>query len=108
VTAAGPRADKLWGMELIAAILFAGPLGYFAKTPKQGLILYLLLWAVIFPIQTIVVFNDSASGGGDDWLYWVFNAVILAAGIGLNRLGAKLRERRARPLPTAAHPPSGR
>ncbi len=67
--------------------------------------LCLLLGAVIFPIQTIVVFSDTASGG-DDGLYRVFNAVILAAGIGLNRLGAKLRERRARPLPTAAHPPS--
>ena len=83
-------------------------LGYFAKTPKQGLILYLLLWAVIFPIQTIAVFNDTAPGG-NDWLYCIFNAVILAGGIGLNRLGAKLKERRrqqASPLPTAAHRPS--
>ena len=73
--------------------------------------LYLLLGAVIFPIQTIVVFSDTASGGGDDWLYWVFNAIILDAGIELNQLGATLKERRrsrARPLPTAAHPPSGR
>lgn len=105
-----PGGALLCAMELIAAILLAGPLGYFAKTGKQGLALYLLLWAVIFPIQTIVVFNDSASGGGD-WLYWVFNAIILAVGIGLNRLGAMIKERRRRPappLPTAAHPPSAR
>ena len=72
--------------------------------------LYLLLGAVIFPIQTIVVFSDTASGG-DDGLYRVFNALILDAGIELNQLGATLKERRrsrARPLPTAAHPPSGR
>ncbi len=107
MTTREPRTGKLGGMELIAAVLLAGPLGYFAKSRKQGLILYLLLWAVIFPIQTIVVFNDTASSG-DDWLYWVFNALILAGGIALNRLGAWLSERRARPLPTAAHPPSGR
>ena len=92
-------------MELIAAVLFAGPLGYFAKSRKQGLMLYLMLWAVLLPIQTIVVFN--AQDG--DWMYWAVNAFILAVGIGLNRLGAKLSERRRpreRPLPTAAHPPS--
>jgi hypothetical protein len=30
--------------------------------------------------------------------YWVFNAVFLAAGIGLNTLGARLRERRAQTI----------
>ena len=77
-------------MELIAAVLVAGPLGYFAG--KRALAIYLALWAVIFPIQTIVVMENP-----DDFevLYFVFNTVILAGGIGLNRLGARLRERRA-------------
>jgi len=76
-------------MELIAAILFAGPLGYFGG--KRGLALYLGLWAIVFPIQTIVVNAENA----DDIvpLYFVLNAVILAFGIGLNRLGARLRSR---------------
>jgi hypothetical protein len=71
-------------MELIAAILLAGPLGYFAR---RGLALYLAVWAVILPVQTVVVF-----GNGDGELsYWVVNAAILAFGIGLNRLGHRLR-----------------
>ena len=80
-------------MELIAALLIAGPLGYFCNTVKQGRILYLALWAVVFPIQTIVVF--SSSGDGSDVLYWVFNALILCLGLGLNAYGARLRRRRA-------------
>jgi hypothetical protein len=79
-------------MELILAVLGAGPIGYFTKTRRTGLIAYLVAWAVVFPIQTVVVFN---AGDGDDTLYWVFNALILCGGIGLNRLGSIVRERRA-------------
>ena len=77
-------------MELIAAVLFAGPLGYFGG--KRGLALYLGLWAIVFPIQTIVVNAENP----DDIVvsYFVVNALILALGIGLNRLGARLRTRR--------------
>jgi hypothetical protein len=80
-------------MELIAAILLAGPLGYFARTGRQGLIFYLIAWTVIFPVQTVAVFSDN-DASGNDWLYWLFNAIILAAGIGLNRLGRRIRVRR--------------
>jgi hypothetical protein len=78
-------------MELIAAILVAGPLGYFGG--RRGLALYLGLWTIIFPIQTIVVHAENA----DDIVasYFVINALILVVGIGLNRLGARLRRRRA-------------
>jgi hypothetical protein len=79
-------------MELILAVLGAGPIGYFTKTRKAGRIIYLIAWAVVFPIQTVVVFN--ASSDGNDVLYWVFNAIILCAGLGLNHLGSVLRERR--------------
>jgi hypothetical protein len=80
-------------MELIAAIVLAGPLGYLARTRRRGLALYLVAWAVIFPIQTIVVHSENP----DDIVvaYFVFNALILAGGIALNRLGALLRRRRA-------------
>ena len=81
-------------MELIAAILVAGPLGYFVptRTRARGVAIYLVLWAVIFPIQTAVVHAENP----DDIepLYFIFNALILAGGIGLNTLGARLRERR--------------
>jgi hypothetical protein len=29
---------------------------------KQGLLLYLALWAIVFPIQTVVVFSISSDG----------------------------------------------
>ena len=54
---------------------------------------------MIFPIQTAVVHAENP----DDIVpaYFVVNALILCFGIGLNRLGARLRERRA-PLSSAA------
>jgi hypothetical protein len=79
-------------MELITAILLAGPLGYLAPNRRLGLILYLLVWAVVLPIQTIVVHNESP----DDinWSYPLVNVAILAGGVALNRLGAAARARR--------------
>jgi hypothetical protein len=84
-------------MELIAAVLIAGPLGYFLPTRSRarGLAVYLGVWAVIFPIQTAVV--HAVSPDDIEPLYFVFNAAILCAGIGLNTLGARVRERRAQP-----------
>jgi hypothetical protein len=83
-------------VELIAAVLVAGPLGYLVQTRTRvrGIAIYLVLWAVIFPIQTAVVHAENA----DDIepMYFIVNAVILAGGIGLNTLGARLRERRPR------------
>lgn len=81
-------------MELIAAIVIAGPLGYYCRAPKQGRLFYLLLWVTIFPIQTIVVYSTSSDG--HDVLYWIFNLIILGLGLGLNAAGAWLRERRLR------------
>ena len=82
-------------MELIAAVLIAGPLGYFVESRKRALIAYLGIWAVIFPIQTLIVVPDEAS----DPLYWALNALFLVGGIGLNRLGARFAERRPSPSP---------
>jgi hypothetical protein len=83
-------------MELIAAVLVAGPLGYFiqTRTRVRGIAIYLALWTVIFPIQTAIVHAENA----DDIepMYFIVNTVILAGGIGLNTLGARLRERRLR------------
>jgi hypothetical protein len=77
-------------MELIAAIVFAGPLGYLVRS--RPLLAYLVVWALIFPVQTVVVHSENA----DDIqpLYFVVNALILAGGIWLNRFGARLRRRR--------------
>ena len=79
-------------MELMAAILLAGPLGYLTPNRRRGLILYLLVWAIIFPIQTVVVHSENP----DDinWQYPLVNAAILAGGVALNQLGAAARGRR--------------
>ena len=76
-------------MELIAAIVLAGPLGYFVRS--RPLLAYLVVWAVIFPVQTVVVHSENADDINAS--YFVVNAVILAGGIGLNTLGARLRAR---------------
>jgi peptidoglycan/LPS O-acetylase OafA/YrhL len=78
-------------MELILAVLAAGPIGYFAGTRRKGLTIYLIAWAVVFAIQSIVVVPDETG----DPLYWVFNALILGLGIGLSLAGSKVRERRS-------------
>lgn len=92
-------------MELIAALLLAGPLGYLVRPPKRALIAYLAVWAAILPVQTVIVLSAEDTFT-DTVLYWVFNALILALGIGLNRLGARRaagrRDRRRAGSPAAA------
>jgi hypothetical protein len=79
-------------MELIVAILVAGPLGYLTTRPRTGVTVYLAIWAVVLPLQTVVVHSENA----DDlnWQYVVVQALVLALGLGLNRLGTALRHRR--------------
>ena len=90
-------------MELIFAILGAGPIGYLTKTVKQGVIVYVGLWAVVFLIQTVVVHSENADDIGI--LYFVINAVMLCVGLGLNRLGSVMRDRRQwRPRPRCRRP----
>lgn len=103
-TTSGRIAGSLTGMELIAAVLLAGPLGYLVtgRTRAHGLAIYLVLWAVIFPFQTIVIHAENPDEIGPS--YFVVNAVILAGGIALNSLGARLRARRA----TRRRSPSGK
>lgn len=86
-------------MELILAILGAGPIGYFTPTRGGGLRLYLLVWALVFPIQTVVVHSN----GDLDWTYFVFNVPILAAGVGLNLAGSAVAERRRGPSEESDH-----
>jgi peptidoglycan/LPS O-acetylase OafA/YrhL len=91
-------------VELIAAVVIAGPLGY--ALGRRGLAVYLALWAIVFPIQTIVVHSENP----DDIVvaYFVINGLILALGIGLNRLGAWSRRNRSGSASPASRPsPAG-
>ena len=47
---------------------------------------------MIFPIQTVVVHSENPADIGVS--YFVVNALILALGIGLNRLGRRIATRR--------------
>ena len=90
-------------MELINALVLAGPLGFLIRDRRRSLGVWLAVWAVVMPIQTIVVVRSSDDAS--DPLYPVVNAAILALGIGLNVLGARLRARRdAKAEPVATHP----
>ena len=86
-------------MELIAAVLLAGPLGYFTR---HGLRNYLIAWAIVFPVQTVVVWSDATEGSA--WPYFAVNAAILAFGIGLNRFAHVLRGKRSGAGPDANEP----
>jgi hypothetical protein len=80
-------------MELITAILISPLLGYLAPTPRAALVRYLLVWAVVFAVQTPLV-HFSGTGSGTDWTYWPVNAAILAGGITLNQLAFRYGRRR--------------
>ena len=79
-------------MVQIATLLLAGPLGYFLQSRKKGLVIWLLAVAVTLPVQTLWILSDSPDDVNVG--YWVIQALTLAVGLGLNALGARLRERR--------------
>jgi hypothetical protein len=85
-------------MELILALLAAGPTGYFALSRARGLTVYLVLWAIVFPIQTLVV---VVLAGDHEVFYWVVNVVILGVGIGLSSVGSILGEQLRACAPTS-------
>ena len=78
-------------MELIGAVLIAGPVGYLVRPPARALLVYLAIWAVVFPVQTIVVHSENPAD--IEPLYFIVNALILCLGVGLCALGARLRRR---------------
>ena len=77
-------------MELILTAIAAFPIGYFAPTRRLAVAIYLSAWAVVLPIQTINV-HDA---GHLDVSYPFVNAAILAIGVWLTTLGARLKQRR--------------
>jgi hypothetical protein len=79
-------------MELIVAILVAGPLGHLTTRPRTGVTTYLAIWALVLPLQTFVVHSQNS----DDlnWQYVAVQVLVLAFGLGMNRLGRALRHHR--------------
>jgi hypothetical protein len=79
-------------MELINAILLAGPIGYLVRHRRRSVVTYLALWAAVLPIQTISISHE----GHLVPFYWVVNALILCLGLAANHQGARLRRARHR------------
>jgi hypothetical protein len=55
----------LRAMELILALLGAGPIGFFSPTRRRALTIYLCLWAAVFPVQTLVAAGGAEICTGD-------------------------------------------
>jgi hypothetical protein len=87
---------KEFSMELILAIVAAGPIGWFAPSLATARRRYLLLWAAVFPLQTVVVaLTDDL-----DPLYFVLNVAILILGLTANTFGHHLARRRSGAIAT--------
>ncbi|MEA2171206.1 MAG: hypothetical protein QOF76_4506 [Solirubrobacteraceae bacterium] len=78
-------------MELILAIVAAGPIGWFAPDLATARRRYLLLWVAVFPLQTVVVILTDDI----DPLYFVLNVPILLLGLTANTCGQYLARRRS-------------
>lgn len=94
-------------MTLLITIVTTLPLGFFVRTRATALAVYLVAVQLLFTFQTAGLILDW--GGGDKaafggpfpehsleqyWGYGVINLIIVAAGVGLVFLGARLRQRR--------------
>ena len=94
-------------MEIALALLVAGPLGYRFSQHRKGLWIYLTLAIIVLPIQTVSVYFDDPKY--IDISYFVLNAIFIAVGVGLNRLGTYVRARRdnsRKPGEAFSHPSS--
>jgi hypothetical protein len=92
IGSAPPHNPRSIAIELITALLLAGPIGYLVRARRRSVITYLALWAAVFPIQTISVSHE----GHLVPLYGVVNALILCLGLAANHQAARLRRARQR------------
>jgi hypothetical protein len=92
IRSAPPHNPRSIAIELITALLLAGPIGYLVRDRRKSVATYLALWAAVFPIQTISVSHEGHLAA----LYWVVNALILGLGLAANHQGARLRRARHR------------
>ncbi len=100
-------------MNIIFTVLFAFAIGYFVKKPGIAIVTYLALDAIVFSYQSVgvlldwmadkppVAFGPSPKAlpveysNSELWGYGLVNLAIIAVGIGLVVLGARISARRA-------------
>ncbi len=80
-------------MTLITAIVGGAASGYLLGWRPLAVAVWLAVWCVVVPIQTRFVVDPASAA---DRSYWPVQAVIVAVALGMIRLGAALRARRAR------------
>lgn len=49
-------------MELVNALLIAGPVGWFVRDRRRSLLIWLGIWAAILPVQSWVVATYDDNG----------------------------------------------
>lgn len=82
-------------MTLTTAIVGGLACGYFLGRRLKAVVVWLALWAVVLPVQTMFLVNPD---NVDDWSYWPVQGAILVVAMGMIWLGAKLRARRSQTI----------
>lgn len=102
-----PLLGTVRDMALILTILIAFPLGYFVRNRAVAYVTYIAADGFVFTYQTLYLLllwvggATDAFGGpfpeanfGQVWSYGPVNLTIIAVGIGLVTLGARVARRR--------------
>jgi hypothetical protein len=80
-------------MTLITALIGGLACGYLLTRRQTAIAVWLVMWAVVLPVQTRFLVNPENVA---DWSYWPVQAAIFGVAMGMIGLGAKLRARRSR------------
>jgi hypothetical protein len=89
-------------MTLLTALVGGLACGYLLGWRPRAVLVWLAVWAVVLPVQTrFLVAPEHAA----DWSYWPVQAGIVVLALGMLRLGAAARARRA--ATGAARPDGG-
>ncbi len=79
-------------MTLLTALIGGAACGYLLGWRPRAVLIWFAVWAAVLPVQTRVLVAPEHAG---DWSYWPVQAAIAAVALGMIRLGAAARARRA-------------
>lgn len=78
-------------MTLLTAIIGGVVCGYIFGMRRRAGIVWLAVWAVVLPIQTLLLVDPDNRG---DWSYWPVQGAILLVAMVMIWLGARARQAR--------------
>jgi hypothetical protein len=82
-------------MTLITAIIGGVVCGYSFGFRRKAVVVWLIVWAVVLPFQTLLLVGADSRG---DWSYWPVQGAILLVAVAMIRIGAGVRAWRSRRL----------